>query len=169
LETFATSIRAEHPSLPAPFFEDGSRPFIDAHVADWIADPAVGLLLAIAQCPILEPENSIRNVFGTRIVRHDQDRATLVSHDVVQHHQHLLPMVRVEIPRRLVGQDDDRVVDESSRHRDPLLLPSGKVSWQEAAARVEPETIEKRAGSIARRARSPSAARRQGRPRSPRP
>jgi hypothetical protein len=37
--------------------------------------------------------------------------------------------LRIQIPGRLVGENDRRVVGECSRDRDPLLLPSGKLRW----------------------------------------
>jgi hypothetical protein len=40
---------------------------------------------------------------------------------------HGFPGVRVEIPRRFVGQQDTRPADKGSRQCNPLLLTAGKL------------------------------------------
>ncbi len=60
------------------------------------------------------------------VVRHDDERLALL----VQGQQQLQnrgAVLRVEVPRRLVGQQDERIVGQSSRNRHPLALAAAEL------------------------------------------
>ena len=57
--------------------------------------------------------------------RHDDGRARAVDPVEQLHDPH--GRVRVEVPRRLVADEQRRVVDEGARDRDALLLAAGEL------------------------------------------
>ena len=66
----------------------------------------------------------VRVRFVARVVRDHADRRALGMQGAKQVH-HRLAIHGVEIPRRLVGEEDEWIARHRSRHRDALLLPTG--------------------------------------------
>src|SRR5262249_25629438 len=64
--------------------------------------------------------------------------------------------VRVEVPRRLVGEHQLRVVDERARDRDALLFPAGKLLWKRVHPVLQADPLQDLKGfSLLRRKREP--------------
>src|SRR5512141_2538024 len=75
------------------------------------------------------------------LMRDENDRLPLAV-QVLEHGHDLLGRPRVEVPRGLVGEHQFRVVDESSRDRNPLLLPARELARQVFLASGEPDDLE---------------------------
>ena len=69
-----------------------------------------------------ESYRAVRERGGVGVVRDHDDRAPVLV-KLVEVAHHLLTCIAVEIARRLIGQDDLRIVGERPRERDTLLLP----------------------------------------------
>jgi hypothetical protein len=54
----------------------------------------------------------------------------------------LLPALLVQIPRRLIGQNQRRMVDQSPRYRDTLLLAPTESAWPMLQAIPEPHLLQ---------------------------
>lgn len=61
---------------------------------------------------------------GDAVVVSDHDDGPAGFPKVVKQGHDLLPALRVEVSRRLIGQEDRRIVGQGARQRDPLLLSS---------------------------------------------
>jgi hypothetical protein len=57
------------------------------------------------------------------IVRNDDDRRSITIQSLEQS-DHFRAGLRIELSRRLVGEKNRRLVGESARYRDALLLPT---------------------------------------------
>src|SRR5436190_1094474 len=55
----------------------------------------------------------------------------------------LLPLTRVEIAGRLVGEDQGRLVNQRARHRDELLLAARELPRKEVLLRDDPKAVER--------------------------
>src|SRR5439155_3696952 len=75
-------------------------------------------------------------------VRHLHDRRPAAVQLREQLHD-LLPLTRVEIPGRLVGEDERRLVDHRACHGDELLLPARELPREEVFLRDDPEAVER--------------------------
>ena len=71
---------------------------------------------------------------------HDDGGAAVVELDQGVHD--LLPVHRVEVTGRLIGQDQLWPADHRSRHCDSLLLAAGELLWVVVAPWTEPELLE---------------------------
>ena len=60
---------------------------------------------------------------------HLNDRHTLLIIQTKENLHDLLPLIRVEIAGRLVGQDQGRSGDQGAGHADQLLLAPGALRW----------------------------------------
>src|SRR2546422_6115771 len=56
------------------------------------------------------------------VMRHDDNRLFELLVEATEQVEDLLPSLRVELPGRLVGQEERRIVREGHSDRDPLLL-----------------------------------------------
>src|SRR5437870_3128013 len=65
----------------------------------------------------------------TLIVRHHANRCAALMQLMQQLH-HRFTALRVEVTSRLVGEKDRGLTRYCTRHRNALLLPSGKLAWQ---------------------------------------
>ena len=63
------------------------------------------------------------------LVRDNEHRDAAISAKAREHFHHLLAGRRVEVARRLVRQQELRVVDEGVGDGDTLLLPARKLIW----------------------------------------
>jgi hypothetical protein len=61
------------------------------------------------------------------VVRGDQRRAALAAHQAEELPEHGVRGVLVEVPGRLVGEDQRRLVRERACNRDSLLLAAGQL------------------------------------------
>jgi hypothetical protein len=59
-------------------------------------------------------------------MRDEQQRLPAIP-SIAEETEHVASRRRVEIPGRLVGENDIRPVRQRARQRDPLLLPAGQL------------------------------------------
>ena len=64
-------------------------------------------------------------VVGMTLIMGNHDDCGAFSIELIQEIQHFLPVGRIEITGRLVGQDELRVRDDCAGDRDALLLAAG--------------------------------------------
>src|SRR5688572_18457489 len=108
---------------------------IDARARPWLRPTAARLLgdapvfflaqpnqrFFVDDAAVEHVDLAIRVVGVARIVRDDADRRA-VGVQVRQQRHDLLAVLRVQVTRRLVGQQDRRATHERARHGDTLLL-----------------------------------------------
>src|SRR5690242_12249665 len=100
-------------------------------VAPSIHDPA-----------IFQLDDSV-SVLGILLgVRHLHDRRA-VRIELLEELHDLLSLARVQIPGRLVGENQGRLVNQRARHRHELLLATGELSRIEILLGHDPEAIER--------------------------
>ena len=73
---------------------------------------------------VADMNDSVRVYGGLRVMRHHYDGATSLMERMEQIHN-LFAGVGVEVARWLIGQDEHRIVDESTGNRHALLLAAG--------------------------------------------
>ena len=88
-------------------------------------------LLHLGQPAVLEADLAV-GAGGDRGVVGDQDQGVTALVEVGQERHHDRLVDRVEVPRRLVGEDQRRLVDQRPGDADPLLLASGELARQMA-------------------------------------
>ncbi len=88
-----------------------------------------------------EEEDAVGHGGCARLVRDHQGRLAVAVDRVAQQGQDLLARVRVEVARRLVGEQHRRPVDERPRDRDALLLPAGELGRAGGARRSSRPTL----------------------------
>src|SRR5688500_3800567 len=76
---------------------------------------------------VAQREREIRDRCELRIVRHDDEGGLARFVDVEQQFDDLVSGSAVEISRRLVGEQDWRIVGERARNRHALLFPAGQL------------------------------------------
>src|SRR5918998_2687038 len=64
---------------------------------------------------------------GTRVVGHHEYGLIEAGRRLLEQPEHLAPGPRVQVPRRLVGEDDVGAFDQGPRDGHPLLLPTGEL------------------------------------------
>ena len=77
--------------------------------------------------PVGQHEQPVGEGGGMRVVGDHHHRLPEVVDGVAQQLEHVVGGFRVEIARRLVGEDHRRARDQRARHRDPLLLAPGEL------------------------------------------
>ena len=82
---------------------------------------------------VLEPHDSLTVRGHIRLVRHDDDRLS-VAVQLIEQRENLDARLRIEIARRLVGQQDRRIRDQRTRDRHALPLPARKLVGQVVSA-----------------------------------
>jgi hypothetical protein len=83
-------------------------------------------------------------------VRDDDQRDVVAIAQIVQEREHLALRVRVEIVRRLVGEEDLRGVDERAALARAPELPPGQLAGVRVPSRAEPDALEKDARPVDR-------------------
>src|SRR5205085_11076874 len=76
------------------------------------------------------------------VVRGDEDAGALKAAQVEEQRADLFGRARVEVARRLVGEDEARARDERARERHALLLAARKLSGEVSRARGESDRAE---------------------------
>src|SRR5437773_9636148 len=76
------------------------------------------------QHPLVQVELPVGAPRGPRVVRHHDDRLVVLVVQAVEKDQDLLGALRVEVPGRLVGHQDERIGDDGPGDRHALLLPA---------------------------------------------
>ena len=74
--------------------------------------------------PVLEPDLAARASGELRVVGDHDDRSSVLADEAREDLEDPLRVLRVEIPRRLVGENERRIVGDRARDRDALLLPA---------------------------------------------
>ena len=69
----------------------------------------------------------VRALGGGRVVGHHHDRLAELRVQLLEQGEDVVGARAIEVARRLVGDDDRRVVDDGARDRDALLLPAGEL------------------------------------------
>ena len=77
----------------------------------------------------------------------DDDRCAVLRREAGQEVDHVSARLRVEVPGRLVGEDDARLDHEGAGDRDTLLLAAGELARQMAGALGQTDLAEELAGS----------------------
>ena len=90
-------------------------------------------------------------------MRDEDDRLATLAGERGQQVDDLVPRRRVEVPSRLVGEDDARLVRQRSSDRDALLLAARELAGQMAARPARP-TAASSDSTRARRSRAPVCA-----------
>ncbi len=88
---------------------------------------AVGFCELVDDLPVGEEDDAIGVPGGDRVVRDHHDRLAQVGDRLAHELQDLGARLRVEVPGRLVGEDDLRPARERARDGDPLLLTAGEL------------------------------------------
>ena len=78
-----------------------------------------------------------------RLVCHQHDRQAALAIERLNGRHDLVRGPRVEVSRRLVRQQDRRIVDEGPRDRDPLLLAARQLAREAALPVRQPEQLER--------------------------
>src|ERR1700738_5159277 len=74
---------------------------------------------------VVHLDDAIEQIDRTRVMRNDADRHLLPIGQLPKHFHHLPSSHAVKTCRRLVSQDERRLIGESARYGDPLLLAPG--------------------------------------------
>ena len=72
----------------------------------------------------------------------DEDDGDPVPVQLLEHRHDLDAGAGIEVARRLVGQNQDRVIDQRTRDGDPLLLPSGELGGMMVLPVSQPNNFE---------------------------
>ncbi len=75
---------------------------------------------------IEQMDRPVRKLGVSRIVRHHADRRARPV-QLPQQRDHRFPVLRIQVPCRLVGQQDQRISAQGSRYGHALLLSSGEL------------------------------------------
>jgi hypothetical protein len=101
-----------------------------------------------SESPLFHLEESIRTICQLTIVGRYHQRHALFGTDPEEELMELLGGIGVQIASGLVGQDHDRAVGQSPRHRNPLLLPTTQGTGSMAESLAEPHGIEELSRSV---------------------
>ncbi len=85
------------------------------------------LYLLINHVPVTHPDRSRTNRSGLGVVRDHNDRLVELLVQPAKHFQHDLRILRVQVPGRLVRQNDGGAVDDRTRQSHPLLFAARKL------------------------------------------
>src|ERR1035441_6012428 len=99
-----------------------------------LGSPLVGQDEAVA-----DGDDAVGNLSHRPFVGDENDRQAAFAIERPDRPQNLLGRLRVEVARRLVGEQDRRVVDQGAGHRHALLLAAGKLVGMVARALGEAE------------------------------
>src|SRR5687767_638704 len=76
--------------------------------------------------PVADRDGSLARLRHVRVVRHDENRGTKGRVKIAHESQNLGASLRVQVPGRLIRQEDRRIYRERARNGDPLALPAGQ-------------------------------------------
>jgi len=96
--------------------------------------------------PVLHLKDPIRPARKLTIVRHKDHGQTLVGTDLKQQVVKSIARFRIQIPRRLVGEEEGRIIDQRPRNGHALLLPAGELPRAVIEAMAQPHSFKKPAG-----------------------
>ena len=99
--------------------------------------------------PVAERDDAPGVLGDVRLVRDEDDRLPLVVQLLEDRHD-LLGGLRVEVSRRLVGEEDRRIVHEAPRDRDALLLAARELRRRVVPAVREADALEARSSPCSR-------------------
>jgi len=112
--------------------------------------------------PVAHADDPVAGRTDLRIVGDDDEGLATLTIEPTHERQHVGRPRGVEVSRRLVAQDDHRIVDEGSRDRDALLLAAGKLHRPVSEPVGQSDRVQRPVGSRARRtARRTGVLRRQ--------
>src|SRR6267142_3158996 len=80
------------------------------------------------QHPLVQMELPVGASRGPRVVRQHDDRLVVLLVQAVEQDEDLLGALRVQVPGRLVGHQDQRIGDDGPRDGDALLLAAGQLA-----------------------------------------
>src|SRR6267142_964015 len=80
------------------------------------------------QHPLVQMELPVGPSRGPRVVRHHDDRLVVLLVQAVEQDEDLLGALRVQVPGRLVGHQDERIGDDGPRDGYALLLPARELA-----------------------------------------
>src|SRR2546430_944747 len=95
----------------------------------------------------VDREDPVRPADDLAAVGRHHERPTGAAGEVVEDVQHLAASLEVEVARRLVGQDQQRVVHQRPHDRDALLLAAGEAIGKASGPIREPDQFQEVAGS----------------------
>ena len=89
------------------------------------------LNMPILNKPVADMDDAPGVAGDLGLVRHQDDGDAFLAIELLEHQQDLIAGLRVEVPGRLVGEQERRVVDERPRDRHALLL-AAHILYREA-------------------------------------
>src|SRR5512147_2564900 len=96
---------------------------------------------------VLQPDGALGVRGNCRVVgHHDNGDALLV--ELMQDAHDLLARAAVEVAGGLIRDDHDRIVDEGTRNRNPLLLPARELVRLVMDAPTQPDPFQHQAGPL---------------------
>ena len=78
---------------------------------------------------------------------HDDGRGALLGDELGEEREHLAGRVRVEVARRLVGDQEPRAIGERGAERDALLLSARELRRPGVGAVEQPDALEQLTGA----------------------
>ena len=117
-----------------PVFVHAGFPAATARLRSWTGDVAQDLAVA-------ERDDAPGELRDVGLVRDEDDGLPLVVQGLEDRHD-LLRRPRVEVARRLVREEDRRLVHEAPRDRDPLLLAARELGRRVVPAVREADALE---------------------------
>jgi hypothetical protein len=102
------------------------------------------------QPAVAQEDDALRYRCGPRVMGDDDHRLALGAIQVAQEPEHLRARARVQVARRLVGQDELGIGEERPGDRDPLLLASRELRRQVIGAVRQPDPVQQGRCALAR-------------------
>ena len=137
-ESAARSLRAERPTAPTRRTSRGASRSVRA--------PSCGPLRVELDDAVAKLDAPRQRLGELTLVRdHDHGRPRAIQR--AEERDDALTGLRVEVPRRLVGEQDARSPDHRPRHGDPLALAAGQLVGPVAEAVREPDLVERLLGA----------------------
>jgi hypothetical protein len=93
-------------------------------------------------CAVAETDDALSTGGEPEIVGHENDRRTRLPVERLEEVDDAASTVSIEIPGRLVGEQDARGVRECPGDRDALLLTAGELAWKVVQPVGEPDAAE---------------------------
>src|SRR5262245_60130717 len=82
------------------------------------------VLVDLMHPPIFDHQDAVRFLRQVIVVRHHDEGDPVLTVHLAHHVEDLIARTAIEIPRRLVGKDDLRLVRQRANDRAPLVLPT---------------------------------------------
>ena len=100
---------------------------------------------------VLHFVNPIAPLRDLRVMRDEEQGLTLVPNDSLQEAKSSLRIRAIESARRLIGEDDARIVRQSARHGHALLFAAGKMAARPRELGAETHLVEQVRGALTHR------------------